>query len=196
MVTDIREQRSNVMNRTRDVSNSISFSQHVGGSLVSDNENMVKNFSLIPSMLGRGHIIVEPCGPIWSIATSEFHPHVAVGSADGTCQSTNILKSTRRGGAVPFLIHKIYQMDYNRNSGEFRMLENFMPYVCLNFLFTFQSCTNCLFRNIKTGLLPLELTKIKSWQLHCQQALVLGLQKSALHESHGNRAQIWLGHTC
>ncbi|KIJ44255.1 hypothetical protein M422DRAFT_228294 [Sphaerobolus stellatus SS14] len=128
MVTDIREQRSNVMNRTRDVSNSISFSHHVGGSLISDNENMLKNFSLIPSMLGRGHIIIEPCGPIWSIGTSEFHPQVAVGSADGSCQTTNILKSTRRGGAVPFLIHRIYQMDYNRKTKEYRMLDNFMPY--------------------------------------------------------------------
>jgi transcription factor C subunit 6 len=83
-----------------------------------------------------------------SIATSDFHPHVAVGAADGSCQTTNLMKSTRKSEAVvgrhrnqelgisalshvhqPFFIHKIFQMDYNRTTGEYRMLENFLPYV-------------------------------------------------------------------
>jgi transcription factor C subunit 6 len=29
----------------------------------------------------------------------------------------------------PFFIHKIYQLDYSRKSGEYRMLERFLPYV-------------------------------------------------------------------
>lgn len=29
----------------------------------------------------------------------------------------------------PFFIHKIFQIDYSRNSGEYRMLENFLPHV-------------------------------------------------------------------
>ncbi len=38
-----------------------------------------------------------------------------------------MLRSTRRGGSVPFWIHKIYQIDYSRKTGEFRMLERFLP---------------------------------------------------------------------
>ncbi|GJJ12293.1 hypothetical protein Clacol_006534 [Clathrus columnatus] len=38
-----------------------------------------------------------------SVGTSEFHPHLAVGSADGTCRITNIMKSTRKGGLVEFV---------------------------------------------------------------------------------------------
>ncbi|KAF8516951.1 hypothetical protein BU17DRAFT_92339 [Hysterangium stoloniferum] len=127
-ITDIRDMKGNIMNRTRDVINSIVFSHYVGGPLASDNENTIKNFGLIPSTLGRGHTLLEPSGPVWSIGTSDFHAHMAVGSADGTCQTTNILKSTRKGGAVPFFIHKIYQLDYNRKTGEFRMLEHFLPH--------------------------------------------------------------------
>ncbi|KAF8584107.1 hypothetical protein K439DRAFT_1346874 [Ramaria rubella] len=126
MVSDIRDLRGNIMNRTRGMF--VAFSQHVGGPLAPDHENTIKNFGMSPSTLGRGHAILEPSGPAWSIATSEFHSQIAVGSADGTCQTTNIMKSTRRGGAVPFFIHKIFQMDYNRASRGFRMLENFLPY--------------------------------------------------------------------
>ena len=30
----------------------------------------------------------------------------------------------------PFLVHKIYQLDYSRKDGEYRMLEQFLPKVC------------------------------------------------------------------
>lgn len=29
----------------------------------------------------------------------------------------------------PFLVHKIYQLDYSRKTGAFRMLEHFLPQV-------------------------------------------------------------------
>ncbi|KAF8495375.1 hypothetical protein JB92DRAFT_2993071 [Gautieria morchelliformis] len=128
MVTDIRDLRGNMMNRTRDVINSIVFTNHVGGPLASDHENLIKSFGITPNALGRGHGLLDSSGPAWSIATSDFHPHIAVGSADGTCQTTNVMRSTRSGGAVPFFIHKIFQVDYNRTSDEYRMLENFLPH--------------------------------------------------------------------
>lgn len=45
-----------------------------------------------------------------SIAASDFHPQIAVGSADGTCQTTNMMKSTRRGGAVVWNNANTYQL--------------------------------------------------------------------------------------
>ncbi|KAJ7069958.1 hypothetical protein C8F01DRAFT_1246117 [Mycena amicta] len=126
-ITDIREGHGSIMNRTRDVINSMTFSPYGGGPITIDHENIVKVFSLSPSMLGRGHILMEPEGPIWSLNASEYHPSVAVGSADGVCSTTNALRSTRRGGSVPFFVHKIFQLDYSRTSKQFRMLEQFFP---------------------------------------------------------------------
>lgn len=84
-----------------------------------DHENTVKLYSLTPSMLGRGHVILEPGGPVWvrcvftynhitsesyhrfqSIHASDCHPQLAVGVTDGSCLTTNSLRSTRRGGSV------------------------------------------------------------------------------------------------
>ncbi|KAJ7164647.1 hypothetical protein C8R43DRAFT_1095171 [Mycena crocata] len=126
-LTDIREGHGSVMNRTRDVINAMTYSPFGGGPITIDHENIVKVYSVSPSMLGRGHILMEPQGPIWSLHASDYHPQLAVGSADGACSTTNVLRSTRRGGSVPFFVHKIYQLDYSRNSKEFRMLERFLP---------------------------------------------------------------------
>ncbi|KAF7346119.1 Pre-mRNA splicing factor [Mycena sanguinolenta] len=126
-LTDIREGHGSVMNRTRDVINSMTFSPFGGGPITIDHENIVKVYSVSPSMLGRGHILMEPQGPIWNLHASDYHPQLAVASADGACSTTNSLRSTRRGGSVPFFVHKIYQLDYNRNTKEFRMLERFFP---------------------------------------------------------------------
>ncbi|KAK7048195.1 pre-mRNA splicing factor [Favolaschia claudopus] len=126
-LTDIREGHCSVMNRTRDVINAMTYSPFGGGPITIDHENIVKVYSVSPSMLGRGHILMEPQGPIWSLNASDYHPQLAVGSADGACSTTNALRSTRRGGSVPFFVHKLYQLDYSRNTKEFRMLERFLP---------------------------------------------------------------------
>ncbi|KAJ7712442.1 hypothetical protein B0H16DRAFT_1624941 [Mycena metata] len=126
-LTDIREGHGSIMNRTRDVINTMTYSPFGGGPITIDHENIVKVYSVSPSMLGRGHILMEPQGPIWSLHASDYHPQLAVGSADGACSTTNTLRSTRRGGSVPFFVHKIYQMDYSRKTKELRMLERFFP---------------------------------------------------------------------
>ncbi|KXN81270.1 Transcription factor tau subunit sfc6 [Leucoagaricus sp. SymC.cos] len=127
-MTDIREGHGNVMNRTRDVITTMSYSPYGGGPVTIDHENIVKAYSASPSMLGRGHTLLEPQGPVWSISSSEWHPQLSVGSADGSCLTTNLLRSTRRTGAVPFFVHRIFQMDYQRKTGEYRMLDRFLPH--------------------------------------------------------------------
>lgn len=45
--------------------NSITYSHYAGGVVGSDGENIMKAFSIHPTMLGRGHVILESSGPIW-----------------------------------------------------------------------------------------------------------------------------------
>ncbi|KAI6047829.1 hypothetical protein EDC04DRAFT_2875993 [Pisolithus marmoratus] len=124
---DIREPHGHVVNRTRDVITTATYSVFAAGPIMIDHDNTVKAYSVSPNMLGRGHILMEPDGPVWHIHASDYHPQLAVGSADGSCSTTNLLKSTRRGGLVPLFVHKIYQLDYSRKTGEYRMLERFNP---------------------------------------------------------------------
>ncbi len=103
----------------KDVINSMAYSSYMGGPITIDHENIIKAYSASPSMLGRGHTLMDPQGPVWvgicgclvsrssllmyimqSISASEYHPQLAAGSADGTCATTNTLRTTRRGGSV------------------------------------------------------------------------------------------------
>ena len=43
----------------------MAFSPFGGGPITIDHENVVKAYSASPSMLGRGHTLLEPQGPIW-----------------------------------------------------------------------------------------------------------------------------------
>lgn len=99
-----------------DVINDMVYSPFGAGVATIDHENLVKMYSASPSMLGRGHSLLESGGPVWvikrlpevtgtqfffqSLHSSDHHPHIAVGSVDGTCMTTNTLRSTRRGGIV------------------------------------------------------------------------------------------------
>jgi len=43
----------------------MAFSPYAGGPITLDHENTVKAYSASPSMLGRGHTLFEPQGPVW-----------------------------------------------------------------------------------------------------------------------------------
>jgi transcription factor C subunit 6 len=91
-----------------DVINSTAFSPFISGLVTIDHENIIKVCSLSPTTLGKGHELVEPGGPVilQSLATSDYHPQLAIGSADGTCTTANMLGSTRRSaGAVSVIIY-------------------------------------------------------------------------------------------
>ncbi|KLO14191.1 hypothetical protein SCHPADRAFT_325445 [Schizopora paradoxa] len=127
---DLREAHystGNVVNRTRDVLNSITYSHQTVGIIGTDGDNTVKTFSVHPATLGRGHVLVESNSPVWSLGVSDYHAHVAVGCADGSCSTTNTLRSTRRSTSTPFVSYKIFQLDYNRKSGVYRLLDKFLP---------------------------------------------------------------------
>ena len=80
---DIRDPQAYILNRTRglcqrslsfmlyvmllslDVINSITYTPYSGGPVTIDHENIVKTYSVSPIMLGRGHQLLEPSGPVW-----------------------------------------------------------------------------------------------------------------------------------
>ncbi|KAF9532755.1 hypothetical protein CPB83DRAFT_806345 [Crepidotus variabilis] len=123
---DAREGRGVTMNRTRDVITSVTYSSFVGGPISIDRDNMVKDYSISPVLLGRGHVLYELQGTAWSVHASDHHPQLAISAADGSCLTTNMYRSQRRV-AVPSFVHRIYQMDYNRQTREYRMLDRFLP---------------------------------------------------------------------
>ena len=48
-----------------DVVTTICYSPYAGSAITIDHENIIKAYSVAPSMLGRGHTLLELNGPIW-----------------------------------------------------------------------------------------------------------------------------------
>ncbi|KAG8932075.1 hypothetical protein FRC02_001705 [Tulasnella sp. 418] len=119
------------MFRSRDTINSVVFSPWCGGPITIEGEIAVKWYSMLPHVIGRGHGVLQTSGPVWALSASDYHPYLASTSTDGSCCTTNVFKATRRRGKLPLFVHKIYQMDYNRKTKEWRMLEHFYPTVRL-----------------------------------------------------------------
>ncbi|KAG8886435.1 hypothetical protein FRB98_001296 [Tulasnella sp. 332] len=126
LFVDVRDEIVNEMARYRDVINSVVFAPWTGGPVWTESE-IIKWGSIGPTEIGRGHLTMQTVGSVWSLAVSDYHPFLAVASADGSCQTTNILKVMRQRFNGARVFYKIFQMDYNGNTGEYRMLENFLP---------------------------------------------------------------------
>ncbi|KAJ3501273.1 hypothetical protein NMY22_g18982 [Coprinellus aureogranulatus] len=73
---DLRDGRGAIMNRTRDVINTLTFSPYASGPITMDHENTVKAYAASPSMLGRGHTLLEPLGPVW-VSSGCFEEYLA-----------------------------------------------------------------------------------------------------------------------
>ncbi|KAG8930300.1 hypothetical protein FRC01_002966 [Tulasnella sp. 417] len=123
-MTDTRDQSSTSMGRYRDVINTVTFSSWAGGCIIPESDS-VKWFNYSPAVFGRGRHIFSTTGPIWDVSASDFHPFVAVAASDGALRISNMLRVSRKGYSTPKFIYKIYQMEHNKKTGEYRMLERF-----------------------------------------------------------------------
>ncbi|KAF7976766.1 hypothetical protein HWV62_5766 [Athelia sp. TMB] len=64
-ITDLRAPQGNIINRTRDVIPTATYTVYGGGVVTIDHENTIKAYSASAGMLGRGHALFEPNGPVW-----------------------------------------------------------------------------------------------------------------------------------
>ncbi|KAG8758062.1 hypothetical protein FRC14_000856 [Serendipita sp. 396] len=126
-VTDIRDCMSRMLFRNREVPHASAFAAFCGSLVATDVDFSVKLFQLQPTALGMGHSVADVGGTALALSVSDIHPYVAIGCADGSCITTNLLRGTRREGVVPFLNHKVFQLDYSPRDGHYRMLDRFLP---------------------------------------------------------------------
>ncbi|KIY46933.1 hypothetical protein FISHEDRAFT_75114 [Fistulina hepatica ATCC 64428] len=64
-----------------DIINTVAFSPYLSGIVTVDHrdDNIIKLYSMTQSTLGRSNTLTAPQGPVWSVATSDYHPQLAVG---------------------------------------------------------------------------------------------------------------------
>ncbi|EJT99187.1 hypothetical protein DACRYDRAFT_109912 [Dacryopinax primogenitus] len=125
VLVDIRDGVTSVLERMRDWGTAVKFSTFSGGPIFVEQDYRIKHISLATVNLGRGTMLMDATGPIWDLTTSDFHHGIAVASADGAVHYGT--SGRQHSKTAPRIVQPLYQIDYSRNSGELRMLEQLQP---------------------------------------------------------------------
>ncbi|ORX40716.1 hypothetical protein BD324DRAFT_647634 [Kockovaella imperatae] len=122
---------------TRDASNPIeldhqrtpiistAFSSQLQAPLYGDGDFNVVMQKQFGAATHRSNILMMHRGPVWSIATSDYHTMAVSGGADGAVLLSNLNRGwhKRKGAPVHFL--RRFEMDYDHESGTYRMVDQF-----------------------------------------------------------------------
>ncbi|GAA5888249.1 hypothetical protein JCM5296_000246 [Sporobolomyces johnsonii] len=103
----------------------VAFSPHLGCVYGHDQDDRLRAYFLKASELGNSKRIGAHRGTVWSLAASPHHSFIASASADGTCQITSGLRALRRRRVRGHFGLKVFKLEFERESGRWRMLDNF-----------------------------------------------------------------------
>ncbi|KAG0143638.1 hypothetical protein CROQUDRAFT_109056 [Cronartium quercuum f. sp. fusiforme G11] len=106
---------------------SLAFAPTIGSLHLADSDYSIKAICLKPRDLGVSKKILIQLGLIWQLAASDFHSFIAYAAADGVCGLASMIRPQKYKSRATMWAPKVYQMDFNRNSGELRMLDNLRP---------------------------------------------------------------------
>ncbi|EGG01829.1 uncharacterized protein MELLADRAFT_66816 [Melampsora larici-populina 98AG31] len=117
---------------------SLAFSPTLGSLHLADSDYSIKAICLKPRDLGVSKKILIQLGLLWQLATSDLHSFIAYAGADGVCglasmirpqkyKSRAALELTRAWTHQTMWAPKVFQLDFSRNTGELRMLDNIQP---------------------------------------------------------------------
>ncbi|GJN90616.1 hypothetical protein Rhopal_003628-T1 [Rhodotorula paludigena] len=126
ILSDLRDPSGNctVLAHDRGPFCTVDFSPATGLAYSHDQEDRAKGFGLKPTYLGNESRISVHRGHIWSVACSTHHPFVLSTSSDGSAMFTSGIRSMRKRRVRGHFCHKLFRLEYERETGEVRMWDN------------------------------------------------------------------------
>ncbi|KAH8929459.1 hypothetical protein BT69DRAFT_1256238 [Atractiella rhizophila] len=106
---------------------SATWSSWLGSPLMDDADAHTRQASIRPVHFVLNRVVSSHRGSIWELAASDCQPFIASASADGTLSIFNTLRDLKRHHHVVRYIKKVYRIDFNRLTLEYRMLDNILP---------------------------------------------------------------------
>ncbi|GAA5962236.1 hypothetical protein JCM21900_000133 [Sporobolomyces salmonicolor] len=128
VMSDLRESGSagsGLLLHERSSGYAVAFSPHLGCVYGHDQDDRLRAYFLKPSELGNSKRIGAHRGTVWSLAASPHHTFIASASADGTCRITSGLRALRRRRVRGHFGLKVFKLEFERETGQWRMLDNF-----------------------------------------------------------------------
>ncbi|CAH7683534.1 WD40-repeat-containing domain protein [Phakopsora pachyrhizi] len=109
----------------------LDFSSAQGSLHLADSDYSIKSICVRPRDLSVTKKVLSQMGLIWQISSSDYHSFIAYAAADGVCGLASMARSQKYRSRATTWALKVYQMDFNRNTSELRMLDNHKPLASL-----------------------------------------------------------------
>ncbi|KDN46644.1 hypothetical protein K437DRAFT_223477 [Tilletiaria anomala UBC 951] len=103
----------------------LAFSTHANAAIIEGNLYGVDLFFFTNPHFGRKARVAEHRAPTLAIATSDYHPLLATGSADGSVRMVNIWRNLSKRGAKASV--QLFRLTCGTESSELRVLDYFLP---------------------------------------------------------------------
>jgi len=75
----------------------------------------------------KSHHLSLHRGPIWDITTSDYHTMAVTAGSDGAVLLCNFQAGWFRRRGTGLLYQRLFEMDYDLHTGEYRMTDDFLP---------------------------------------------------------------------
>ncbi|RSH91739.1 hypothetical protein EHS25_009108 [Saitozyma podzolica] len=115
------------LNRSRVPCMAVGWAPQMASPLFIDVDYVLMMRKISGILLGRNHSLVSHRGPVWSISTSDYHTMTVTAGSDGSVLLGSYQAGFRRDRKAPLLFHRLFEMDYDVETGEYRMTDDFMP---------------------------------------------------------------------
>ncbi|WWD19510.1 hypothetical protein CI109_103971 [Kwoniella shandongensis] len=115
------------LNHSRVPCLTVGWSQQMASPLTVDSDFVVLAIKIRKSGQGRGHPLLSHRGQAWDLATSDYHTMLLSGGADGAVILTNLHTGFYRRRKAPLVQERLYEVDYNATTGEFRIIDDILP---------------------------------------------------------------------
>ncbi|KLT42280.1 hypothetical protein CC85DRAFT_285684 [Cutaneotrichosporon oleaginosum] len=126
-LTDLRDPAGTLeVNRSRLPVMAVAWSSQAATPLYADVDYMI-TASQLRNDGPSTHLMAPHRGPVWSIATSDYHLMVASAASDGALILSSFALGFYRRKLAGLLYYRLYELDWDEVSGEYRMVDDFKP---------------------------------------------------------------------
>ncbi|KAK8853096.1 hypothetical protein IAR55_003797 [Kwoniella newhampshirensis] len=105
----------------------VGWAQQMASPITVDTDFVVTAIKVRKSGQGRGHHLSSHRGQVWGVATSDYHTMLVSGGTDGAVILGNYHTGFYRNRKMPLVQERLYEVDYNATTGEYRILDDILP---------------------------------------------------------------------
>ncbi|OCF32212.1 hypothetical protein I316_06126 [Kwoniella heveanensis BCC8398] len=115
------------VNKARVPNMAVGWLAQLASPVICDIDFVVQTIKMRKTNQGKSHYLTSHRGQAWSIASSDYHTMVISAGADGVLMMADYSTGFHRKRKEPLKMQRLYEVDYNRTTDEYRIFDDILP---------------------------------------------------------------------